>query len=172
MARKRGLSTVQQALRLLAYLADHPEGVGAKEVARLLGKSLSSAYALLHSLMEEGFVVKEEGGFRLARQKPVPLEPTPLEEALEELYLRTRERCYLVLLTPQGVRLKTRGRQGQLHPLGETLPPEWHALALGKVLLAFGDFPLPPPPPQTPRTPHAPPRPAATSRRVPASSFR
>ena len=38
MARKRGLSTVQQALRLLAYLADHPEGVGAKEVARLLGK--------------------------------------------------------------------------------------------------------------------------------------
>mgnify|MGYP003438901834 CR=1 FL=1 len=34
MARKRGLSTVQQALRLLAYLADHPEGVGAKEVAR------------------------------------------------------------------------------------------------------------------------------------------
>ena len=92
MARKRGLSTVQQALRLLAYLADHPEGVGAKEVARLLGKSLSSAYALLHSLMEEGFVVKEEGGFRLARQKPVPLEPTPLEEALEELYLRTRER--------------------------------------------------------------------------------
>ena len=43
MARKRGLSTVQQALRLLAYLADHPEGVGAKEVARLLGKSLSSA---------------------------------------------------------------------------------------------------------------------------------
>ena len=72
MARKRGLSTVQQALRLLAYLADHPEGVGAKEVARLLGKSLSSAYALLHSLMEEGFVVKEEGGFRLARQKPIP----------------------------------------------------------------------------------------------------
>ena len=64
-------------------------------MARLLGKSLSSAYALLHSLMEEGFVVKEEGGFRLARQKPVPLEPTPLEEALEELYLRTRERCYL-----------------------------------------------------------------------------
>ena len=62
-------------------------GLGAKEVARLLGKSLSSAYALLHSLMEEGFVVKEEGGFRLARQKPVPLEPTPLEEALEELYL-------------------------------------------------------------------------------------
>jgi len=152
MARKRGLSTVQQALRLLAYLADHPEGVGAKEVARLLGKSLSSAYALLHSLMEEGFVVKEEGGFRLARQRPAPLEPTPLEEALEELYLRTRERCYLALLTPEGVRLKTRGRQGQLHPLGEALPPEWHALALGKVLLAFGDFPLPPLTPKTPYT--------------------
>ena len=56
MARKRGLSTVQQALRLLAYLADHPEGVGAKEVARLLGKSLSSAYALLNVTAGSSFI--------------------------------------------------------------------------------------------------------------------
>lgn len=77
MARKRGLSTVQQALRLLAYLADHPEGVGAKEVARLLGKSLSSAYALLHSLMEEGFVVKEEGASGSRGKSPSPWSPRP-----------------------------------------------------------------------------------------------
>ena len=55
--------------------------------------------------------------------------------------------------------------QGQLHPLGETLPPEWHALALGKVLLAFGDFPLPPPPPKTPHTPTDPPAPQAIDAR-------
>ncbi|TBH21462.1 AMP-binding protein [Thermus thermamylovorans] len=160
MARKRSLSTVQGALRILAHLAEHPEGVGVKEVARLLGKSLSTAYALLNSLVEEGFAVKAERGYRLGSAKNVAAEALPpvpgrspyLEEALEELYLRTRERCYLALLTPEGVRLKTRGRQGQPHPLGETFPPEWHALALGKVLLAFGAFPLPPLTPKTPYT--------------------
>ncbi|BDG16850.1 AMP-binding protein [Thermus brockianus] len=152
MAKRRSLSTVQAALRILAYLAEHPEGVEVKEVARLLGKSLSTAYALLNSLVEEGFAVKGEKGYRLGSAKPLRVETTPLEEALEELYLRTRERCYLALLTPEGVRLKTRGRQGQPHPLGESLPEEVHALALGKVLLAFGALPLPPLRPRTPYT--------------------
>lgn len=53
MARKRGLSTVQQALRLLAYLADHPEGVGAKEVARLLGSFRRRKGVDLRSIAEE-----------------------------------------------------------------------------------------------------------------------
>jgi len=152
MPRRKGLSTVQAALRILAYLAEHPEGVEVKEVARLLGKSLSTAYALLNSLVEEGFAVKGEGRYTLARARPVPQAQGFWEEALEELYLRTRERCYLALLTPEGVKLKTRGRQGQPHPLGETLPPEAHALALGKVLLAHGALPLPPLFPKTPYT--------------------
>ncbi len=130
-------------MRLLAYLAEHPEGVEVKEVARLLGKSLSTAYALLNSLVEEGFAVKTEGGYRLGSAKPVPQPSGLLEEALEELYLRTRERCYLALPTPEGIRLKSRGRQGQPHPLGEALPEEAHALALGKVFLAYGALPTP-----------------------------
>ncbi|AEV15885.1 Acetyl-coenzyme A synthetase [Thermus sp. CCB_US3_UF1] len=158
MARRRSLSTVQAALRILAYLAEHPEGVEVKEVARLLGKSLSTAYALLNSLAEEGFAVKTERGYRLGQAGLAPIPGSSsgrspyLVEALEELYLRTRERCYLALLTPEGVRLKTRGRQGQPHPLGETLPEETHALALGKVLLAYGALPLPPLRPRTPYT--------------------
>ena len=152
MPRRKGLSTVQAALRILAYLAEHPEGVEAKEVARHLGRSLSAAYALLNSLVEEGFAVKGEGRYTLARARPAPKAQGFLEEALEELYLRTRERCYLALLTPEGVRLKTRGRQGQPNPLGETLPPEAHALALGKVLLAHGVLPVPPLFPKTPYT--------------------
>ncbi|KIX84386.1 AMP-binding protein [Thermus filiformis] len=144
----RRLSTAQQALKVLAYLMAHPEGVVAQEVARLLGKSLTTAYALLNSLVEEGFAEKTERGYRprLAQARE-----TGLEEALEELYLRTRERCYLVLLGPEGPTLLTRGRQGQPHPLGEALPPEWHALALGKVLLAFGARA---PGPLAPRTPY------------------
>jgi acetyl-CoA synthetase len=72
MPRRKGLSTVQAALRVLAYLAEHPEGVEAKEVARHLGRSLSAAYALLNSLVEEGFAVKGEGRYTLARARPRP----------------------------------------------------------------------------------------------------
>lgn len=154
MAQRRSLATVQAALKALAYLAEHPEGVGAKEVARHLGRSLSAAYALLNSLVEAGFAVKGERGYRPIpgpSPKAPPL-PYPLEGALEEVYLRTGERSYLLLLGPEGPRLRTRGRQGQPHPLGESFPPEWHALALGKVLLAFGPFPLPPLTPKTPFT--------------------
>lgn len=154
MAQRRSLTTVQATLKALAYLAEHPEGVGAKEVARHLGKSLSAAYALLNSLVEAGFAVKGERGYRPLPGLPpkAPPLPYPLEEALEEVYLRTGERSYLLLLGPEGPRLRTRGRQGQPHPLGKSFPPEWHALALGKVLLAFGPFPLPPLTPKTPFT--------------------
>ena len=145
----RRLSTAQQALKVLAYLMTHPDGVLAQEVAKLLGKSLTTAYALLNSLVDEGFAEKTEGGYR---PRLFPKEKgADLEEALEELYLRTRERAYLVLLGPEGPTLFTRGRQGQPHPLGNSLPPEWHALALGKVLLAFGTKA---PGPLTPKTPY------------------
>ncbi|MER3536977.1 MAG: hypothetical protein C4301_05675 [Thermus sp.] len=134
----RRLSTARQALRVLAYLLTHPEGVVAQEVAQILGKSLTTAYALLNSLVDEGFAKKTERGYR---PRIFPQEKgTDLGEALEELYLRTRERSYLVLLDPQGPVLLTRGRQGQPHPLGETLPKEWHALALGS-RYAFAGYP-------------------------------
>ncbi|WP_347240723.1 IclR family transcriptional regulator C-terminal domain-containing protein, partial [Thermus sp.] len=154
MAQRRSRAAVQTALEALAYLAAHPEGVGAKELARHLGRSLSAAYALLNSLVEAGFAVKGERGYRPTPGFPfqAPAPAYPLEEALEEVYLRTGERSYLLLLGPEGPRLRTRGRQGQPHPLGESFPPEWHALALGKVLLAFGPFPLPPLTPKTPFT--------------------
>ncbi len=153
MGQRRSLTTVQAALRTLAYLAEHPEGVEAKEVAQLLGKSLSTAYAILRSLEEEGFAVRTPKGFRLGQGRLHPPKTPPLEEALEEVYLRTRERAYLALLTPEGVALKTRGRQGQPDPLGETLPLEAaHALALGKVLLAYGALNPPELHPFTPYT--------------------
>ncbi len=168
----RKLSTVRSALEALAFLARHPEGVGAKEVARHLGKSLSAAYALLNSLVEAGFALKTEHLYRpLPHPPPASLPEHPLEEALEELYARTRERSYLVLLLPEGPRLRTRGRQGQPNPLGEALPPEWHALALGKVLLAFGSFPLPPLTPKTPYTLTDPEALEAELRRIRASGI-
>ncbi|RDI94905.1 acetyl-CoA synthetase [Meiothermus sp. QL-1] len=144
MSKTRKLTTVQAALRVLAYLAEHPEGVEAARLAAFLGKSLSTAYALLASLVAEGFAEREGSLYRLSRtalaRTPPPLvEPERLSDALEELYLCTRERTYLALLDREGrLRLATRGRQG-LPKLGveEVVGEGFHALALGKAVLAF-----------------------------------
>lgn len=109
MGRSKRLSTVEAALRVLAYLAAHPEGLEASEVARMLGKSLSTAYALLASLVAEGFAQREGASYRICKTALSPAAPVRRidalarwQDALEELYLRTRERVYLALLTPEG----------------------------------------------------------------------
>ncbi|WP_147372972.1 IclR family transcriptional regulator, partial [Calidithermus terrae] len=151
MAQSRKLTTVQAALRVLAYLLAHPEGLEAAQVARLLGKSLSTAYALLASLVAEGFAERVGTTYRVSQNALSPVSGPGhgdtnalerLHDALEELYLRTRERTYLALLTREGkLRLQSRGRQGQPKPPGlegdstEAL----HALALGKAVLAYLD---------------------------------
>ena len=61
-ASSRSLSTARAVLRVFALLLEHPEGVRADEVAKELGKSVSTAYYLLTSLCEEGFAVHESKG--------------------------------------------------------------------------------------------------------------
>jgi len=138
---------VEAALRVLAYLAAHPEGLEAREVARMLGKSLSTAYALLASLVAEGFAEREGSSYRVSKAALAPAHSTPkaehferLQDALEELYLRTRERVYLALLTPEGgLELATRGRQGLPKPEGleRQVQGSLYAFALGKAVLAY-----------------------------------
>ena len=65
----RSLSTARAVLRVLALLAERPEGVRADEVAKTLGKSVSTAYYLLTSLCEEGFAVHESKGLLPARPR-------------------------------------------------------------------------------------------------------
>ncbi len=147
MAQSRKLTTVQAALRVLAYLAQHPEGVEAPQLAAFLGKSLSTAYALLASLVSEGFAERDGSAYRLSKNALAPsraplAEPEKLSDALEELYLRTRERTYLAQLTPEGkLRLTTRGRQGlpKLAGVDDQITEGFHALAMGKAVLAFLD---------------------------------
>ncbi|HEU4740541.1 MAG TPA: AMP-binding protein [Meiothermus sp.] len=147
MGRSKRLSTVEAALRVLTYLAAHPEGLEASEVARMLGKSLSTAYALLASLVAEGFAEREGASYRVSKTALAPAASAPktehferLQDALEELYLRTRERVYLALLTPEGkLELVTRGRQGLPKPEGleGQVKEAFYAFALGKAVLAF-----------------------------------
>ena len=56
---RRGLTTARAVLQVLAYLEAHPDGVRADDVAQFVHKSASTAYYLLASLVEEGFVSHE-----------------------------------------------------------------------------------------------------------------
>ena len=61
---RRGLSTARAVLQVLSLLEQHPDGVRADDVAQVVGKSGSTAYYLLASLVEEGFAVHEGGLYR------------------------------------------------------------------------------------------------------------
>src|SRR5215216_1240409 len=96
----RGLSTARSVLRALRLLSEHPEGVRADRVAVEVGKSVSTAYQLLASLCDEGFAERVEGGlYRFTEPAPVRTPKAVAEDrlsgAVEELFARTRRRCYL-----------------------------------------------------------------------------
>ena len=145
----RGLSTARAVLQVQALLARHPDGVRADEVAATVGKSVSTAYNLLTSLVEEGVAVHVAGAYRLTpefreliRAGARPVSPaTELAGAVEELFVRTHKRSYLALV--RGGRLRvvmSRGLQGMpgVRGLGPEFGDDAHASALGKISLAFG----------------------------------
>src|SRR3954447_18244414 len=107
----RGLSTARSVLQVLTLLAEHPEGVSAGDVAARVGKSTSTAYYLLASLCEEGFAAREGcGRFRLGTTAP---SLSAVSHPLDELYHRTRKRCYLGEVRGGAVEIVgVRGRQG------------------------------------------------------------
>lgn len=138
----RGLSTARCVLQVLRLLSEHPAGVRADRVAAEVGKSRSTAYHLLASLCDEGFAERLEGGlYRSAAAEPVRTLEGRLAEAVEELFARTRRRCYLGLVAGGGIEIAhIRGRQGVacMPGLGTRIAPtEAHSLAMGKVVLAL-----------------------------------
>ena len=66
---RRGLSTAHAVLQVLSFLEQHPDGVRAEEVTEFVGKSASTAYYLLASLVEEGFAVHEGGLYQRAPRR-------------------------------------------------------------------------------------------------------
>ena len=141
---RRGLATARAVLQVLSFLEQHPEGVRADEVAQVVGKSGSTAYYLLASLVEEGFAV-HEGGLYRARHDVAPAAPSPaadrhvLEDAVDDLFLRTHKRCYLGVVRGGVIEITVvRGRQGiaRMPGLGTQITDNAHALAMGKVVLA------------------------------------
>lgn len=129
-------------LHVLAHLEAHPEGVRADDVARVVGKSGSTAYYLLASLVEEGFATHEAGLYLPRRIAPEPPPADPrhaLEDVVDDLFLRTHKRCYLGVVRQGGIEITVvRGRQGiaRMPGLGTRITGNAHALAMGKVVLS------------------------------------
>jgi acetyl-CoA synthetase len=140
---RRGLSTARAVLQVLSHLEQHPDGVRADDVAHLVGKSASTAYHLLASLVEEGYAV-HEGGLYRAQHEPATPPPAEtdrhaLEDAVDDLFLRTHKRCYLGVVRGGVIEITVvRGRQGiaRMPGLGTQITDNAHALAMGKVVLA------------------------------------
>ena len=141
----RGLSTARAVLQVEWLLAREPEGVRADQVALALGKSTSTAYNLLASLVEEGVALRRPGSVyalhpEFRRQVSARPELYDLSALADDLLARTHKRAYLAV--PENGHLRVvveRGVQGmlKLHGLGPDLRDTLHALALGKVVLAL-----------------------------------
>jgi DNA-binding IclR family transcriptional regulator len=144
-AGRRGLATARAVLQVLSFLEEHPDGVRADDVAHVVGKSTSTAYYLLASLVEEGFAVHEGGVYRHQHAVAAAAPPPPgadrhaLEDAVDDLFLRTHKRCYLGVVRAGVIEITVvRGRQGiaRMPGLGTQIADNAHALAMGKVVLA------------------------------------
>jgi acetyl-CoA synthetase len=142
------VSTARNVVSLLSLLASAEDGLRADEVAQALGKSTSTAYSLLDTLCQEGFVVHgADGAYHLTGQARslVPAArgdqlPRSLDGALDELFTRTHKRVYLAAArSGQVVIPLVRGRQGMplIPGLGSRIGENAHALALGKVALSL-----------------------------------
>jgi acetyl-CoA synthetase len=143
----RGLSTARAVLKVLSFMAQHPDGVSAREVAGELGKSVSTAYDLLASLYEEGFARHEPGrGYRLSAAAaigtpaPEPSRSKALSRAVDELFARTHRRSYLGRVEAGAIVITAVcGRQGipRVPGLEPRIARSAHALAMGKVVLSL-----------------------------------
>jgi DNA-binding IclR family transcriptional regulator len=147
---RRGLSTARAALQVAWLLAARPEGIRADDVAEELGKSVSTAYNLLASLCEEGVAAHHPGGvYRLAPPfrelvatgiaAPAP-QLHDLSGLVGDVLERTHKRAYLGVVRDGELHLVLeRGLQGmpKLPGLARRIGDNAHALALGKVALAF-----------------------------------
>jgi DNA-binding IclR family transcriptional regulator len=138
---RRGLATARAVLHVLAHLEAHPEGVRAEEIAHLVGKSGSTAYHLLDSLIAEGYATHDAGLYfpRAHVPAPAPDRRHVLEDAVDDLFLRTHKRCYLGVVRGGVIEITVvRGRQGiaRMPGLGTQITDNAHALAMGKVVLA------------------------------------
>ncbi len=149
------IQSLARGLAVLKWMADVDHGISVTELADQLGVNKATVSRMLHTLMHHGFVEKAVDGRRfqlgpaLVRLSRSVIERSKLREVakpyLKQLVELTGECAHLAIYA-QGqalymdqvesdASLRVNADVGHMAPL--------HCTALGKVLLAFGDHPLP-----------------------------
>ena len=138
--------SVRRVFRIMDLVRQRGSELTAKQIAREVGTSLSSAYYLLNILHEEGYVEKEPrgGGYRLGPAISVLGESVvrgvdeKIEPVLEELAQRAGKNAYFAVLSDGEVTVTQVKAPPRSPPVGvvQGFRGAAHALALGKVLLA------------------------------------
>lgn len=149
------IQSLARGLKILEIMADCENGIGITELADQLGVDKSTASRLVQTLLKDGFVQKAKDGrsynlgpmlVNLSRSVigRMPLRDTA-KPFLKELVEVSGECSHLAIYaqgkalyidqmeSPSTLRVNV--EVGQLAPL--------HCTALGKVMLAFGNYPLP-----------------------------
>lgn len=140
---------IRSALTILEAMGQRPNGMGVKDVAQLLGQHRTTAYRLLSTLVDTGFVHRSPDGLRywlslrLVELAGAILEQLPIHEVarpfLIELRDDTREGVHLGVL--DGADVVYIDRVEALQPIryysyvGSRFSA--HASGIGKVLLAY-----------------------------------
>lgn len=146
---KNGEKTVRKSLKVLDLISQQKDSMSTKELAKELNVSLPTAYNLLSSLIQEGYVERmpNRSGYRLGpmisklyrRSLFSGSIVSDIEPVLEELsaitsqrsYLAAREDCEMVVAD-----IKETGDSPGLPDRGTGLHGAAYALSIGKVLLA------------------------------------
>ncbi len=150
------IQSLARGLKVLDLLGRSPDGISITELADVLGVDKGSASRLMATLASHGYAEKDPStrryllGSQVVSLSRSMLDRFPLHEAakpyLRQMMERTGECAHLAVYA-QGkalyiaqvespATLRVNAQVGQLNPL--------HCTALGKVLLAFGNYELPP----------------------------
>jgi len=149
------IQSLARGLNVLKLMADMGHGVSVTALADQLGVNKATVSRMLHTLMNHGFVEKASDGRRfqlgpaLVRLSRAVIDRLELREVakpyLKQLVELTGECAHLAIFA-QGqalyidqvesdASLRVNADVGHMAPL--------HCTALGKVLLAFGKYPIP-----------------------------
>ena len=149
------IQSLARGLAILEFMADSEGGLGVTEIAERLEVNKATASRMVATLAEHGYVEKAPDGRRyqlgpvIVKLSRSVINRTPLRDSarpsLNDLVEITGECAHLAIYArgqalyidqvESEATLRVNAEVGQMAPL--------YCTALGKVLLAYGDYPLP-----------------------------
>ena len=149
------IQSLARGLRILEIMADCENGIGITELADQLGVDKSTASRLVQTLLKDGFVqkAKDDRSYTLGPMlvnlsrsvitrmplrdtaKPYLKKLVEVSGAWSHIAIYAQGKALYIDQMESSSTLRVNVEVGQLAPL--------HCTALGKILLAFGNYPLP-----------------------------